>query len=1364
MNQESLDNSNLNPALSESSATDLVQQNVFGGKSQTKVPLSVPMDSELSTTFNRDLPYIKATGQEQVAPKPNAPGFGLFSEFGHLFGTESEIGLVNRLRTRQDSFPNPLQKPGAPNWTPTTNTENLIGVAPENQPYVLAAQNNFEQVQRQAIALKQQDEDENITNGSLLGKIIGYPAALTVGSPSNLIPIAHSLRYADIAQNFIEGAFKAAPGMAASSAIYEGAKQSRIDAGNLKDYVTNVYADTVFASMFAGILGTAGASVFMNKLWQSRKMLAPQFDGIEFNPEMGANGEIKGLRAFDPTGTASAAKVDFAQGMADAAMSKNGLFSIPYLGQGVSKFLGIINPGIEGLNSTFASIRAFTDRVFSHGIITPGIEAGNAAPTKFDDVMSQLDASNIMLSDQFRGAHAMINGVDPNESAVNRGIANAKYTKDKFTKPEGFITEAEFSQRIRNVLISDTPDANNIINDMAKSYRAETDKLWDKFLDVYEMPKIGTSSRFARGYFMRIYNTAYLETASGRNAWLSVMSDYLKSSDEAIVTRMQPVRDAEANYKAEKVRHDEFLQSENLTDKQIKESSRRIDVAKRKLKMARESLQNELRTNEEHHINLSDDYNKHVSANEAKKINKIRKKSDQAKKLLDAHQKQLDEAISIAKQTEFDLFTATEARRKAKTKETKAKYDAKISEARTNLKHQKSHQSILEYEKVHLETNYQNEEQKIQDDLYSGKIDNNLWYHEVAPGEPNKRILKNPKERLRFRETYASDAERRLDAEASLQSILNQTSEETVNEIFSKVMGHGNPNMTKRRSMIAPDTLLHENNFLSSNVASNLMLYRKSLGRKIALKQVFNDVTVHGGVDELAQSLHSEFNSRMNSLIKRTGEIKEELKALDERLKTKELTKKEYDEKQKVLKDELKPIQKSSQELNKQFDTAKKYMSNVYEKMMGRTGFTKGKATTSRKVVRGLLSLTQAAFLGWVPFTQMSDLFGLVFKHGLFPFIRDGLLPFFSTYNGLRNTVEAAAYRENAGHVGLAFQHTMNSYLDKNWLGDMQPDIPSQKWYSGDSIVHGLEYVAHQTSNLAGTNYIDNFLQRVSANIIQSKIIGAMQKFEEGTLTAKELQGLLLYGIDPKVWSKRFLAGWDEQGKQGNGYGGFLSNYYKWSDTEASTKMGETIFKGVRDSVLVRKGMLDSPFWMDNMTASLMFQFKGYMFNSITRYVTPLMQNPDTEKLLGTMLMVAAGSLQYSMRDMAHGKEINTDPEYMLFHGLEESGVGAFGMQLVEYANVVADGQLLKGVQNQRFANITKLGAVGGPVIGIARTLQRLIMDSAQGNTNKTDLKHTATLIPFLGPWYLQMLSGKVIDTLNIPKTRSEAKAQKGAQ
>lgn len=607
--------------------------------------------------------------------------------------------------------------------------------------------------------------------------------------------------------------------------------------------------------------------------------------------------------------------------------------------------------------------------------------------------------------------------------------------------------------------------------------------------------------------------------------------------------------------------------------------------------------------------------------------------------------------------------------------------------------------------KRELKLKLNDEHTKLRERIQNKEIDASL-VEDIRAGFANLK-LKDANHRLKLREVYKSDKERQAAAKGYYDTILNQTTEDNIRNIMGKMMNNPRENPLGRRTLMIRDQILYDNNFLHPEPIIALMNYRQTLGRQIAISKVLKRLSINGTHEEVIQSLEKDFAELKNRAV----------------------------------------TEKQRNKISKKYRRAKKDMELIFAKMEGRSNVSQVGREWS--TLANLWAV--ATKLGFMPLTMSTDMAAIAFKHGFWPTVRDGLLPMLKSLGTLVPGKTSQAIREEAGHALLGMQDVNMAYSDKNWTGTTQTYEPIK-----GKLTTGFETLAHYSMNWSGANYVENFLQRWTAQVIQSKIIKAMLDFEKGNISKSDHESLLRYGLDPKVWSKRIINEWKAAGSDGNGFGGYRSNYWKWQDLEAANRVSSTIMRGVRDTI-IRRGQFDVPFAMDNPIVNSIFLFKGYTFTTINRFLVPLLQQPDAQKIVGTLLMMTAGATQNPLRRIVSGQDPHQEDDHMFRNAMRDGGVFSSFMDLYEDFNFATNGLLEETVTNERYKNRLEMGTWNGPALAPLGDMARVIGMMGRGEWNQQDVKRLMVNIPFLYAWQTRYLANKMLQESGLPETRAQA-------
>ncbi len=1282
-------------------------------KSNVNIPLSVNFTPDNPGTIN---PGISSIHPNEEPKKPFEAGLqeepyhaGVFEEAKAQFSQESDVQKVHRALEQHAENASPLNDDHDANWKPTDDQSAFEGVQGQNLQYILDSTGPKDQRRRYNHVLDLQQKDELIKNGSTAGWAIGGGLGLTIGSPEiSMIPIIGQVKYARYAPTILATMARTLPTVALTSAMHQAAVKTEDINGNLENFLVDTAADTAFGTLFMGAQAGAERLIDSAAMWEVRKAILPYYHGIDFLPKVNAENEMVGFTAFDRTGNLSAAQVSFAQDYADSSLAKSGIFKIPYLGEGTLKVFGAMSPLVRMTNSRFETVRGYVQRIADSSFTTLGVKKGLPKPNNFENMWNQLQGSNRAIDTQINALHVERNGFD-----ISNRVANSVKNMTAKVSKSGYISKEDFGKEIRNVLINETPSEHSSVNQAAQLLRTHIDDSWKSFRSAYNLPEDWIDPKTARGYLMRVYNTPYM--IGHENEWHNMATGWLRDADKAISTEMEPINNLKIQIEKAAAEHENFRR-QGLANESIKVSADQLSGMRHNLAALEYQLQNKIRSDDSLRIH-AEDLTK-LSGRESEELKGILKPSQDKEKLVNEQQA---------------IVTNLKGRLSNK----------KLSSEKV-LEHDK--ELAIEEAKLHeIKNDHEKELISLQERAHKGDI-NSLYYDK----EPNSFVykFKDPNDRLRLRDIHASDEERMIVSKAAYNTILNQNPEQTISNVMDKMRGV-KENPLKQRTLMIPDHLLYDSNMLSHDIMANVSNYRNFLGRRTFVKSIFNDVTIDGGIESVIGQFNKEYQaskSLLNENLSKVADARKELKEALEKGEKAKTSVEALDKRQDAIEQEI-------LRLHKDFKSAEEDMSLTYDKMMGKK---MGTAKANRNS-RMIMAYTAAIRLGFVPFTMVSDLAANILQHGLWPFIRDGIVPALESLGGLLKTKDSEALRKAAPHVHLALQDVLMGYAEKNYGTLSTPYINM-----GHRVANGLEGIAHLSSNLTGTTYAENGLQHITAAIMQGKIMEAMFEHKAGTLSKDDLEGLLKYGLDPKEWADKFIAAFNKHGGGKTRLGGYQSKFWEWSDLEASNKFGDAVFRGVKDTVLAR-GIVDAPFFMDNPIGSILLGFKGWTFASLNRYVIPSMQAANAQKLMGISFMLTAGAMVSPMRRLASGKSPypdNVTPGQIAYAAFQDSGYFSIFGDMLSDINLFSGGVLNKdfmgNLKNDRYRDRTLAGLLG-PSAGVAQDLYSVAGMVASGELNQNDVDKLMRLVPFTQLTEFRGLTNYAVDSLKLPKTRAQA-------
>ncbi len=619
----------------------------------------------------------------------------------------------------------------------------------------------------------------------------------------------------------------------------------------------------------------------------------------------------------------------------------------------------------------------------------------------------------------------------------------------------------------------------------------------------------------------------------------------------------------------------------------------------------------------------------------------------------------------------------------------------------------------LKKEKKRLSDSIFTEKNKLTLDAHDGKINPHLYSMIEEGGDV---IFHDPNKIPQF-EKFKTQEEWEELAENMRWTYEGTSPEQLADQYLHQISGLTPVNPMKKRVFMIPHDVLIAEGFASNDVPKLVSTYVRTLGKRAA----FEETTKGFGINK--SGIHGIFDS------------------LDaEKRERDAITQKITDDKKRA-----KQLRKDK----KEFSKARKDIERVIDIALGRHVGT----PEARRFVNAIRNIQVSTMLGGVPLTQLTDLSGVAYKHGVFALARDFLAPMISDLNGLVKFKNAMARREQAEEALLSGNHLMNGYADK-FFNEGTMDKPAIV----GKLANGLEKTAHFSGNFFLTNYVENALQRYSANVLQSRIMRGMFNYANGKISPKDMKTLKMYGLDPKRWSDKFINQFEKVGGQKGTFGNYQSDWHLWADVDAANAMARAVNRGVNDIVL-KGGLYESPLISKNPYLNLLFSFTGWAFSAFNRYTVPAMQSPDIQKAQGILLGVVLGSLEDPLRKWTRGEDAEILDENWAVKAMGNSGTFALLHSGAMLANALTDRQFLSFMENDRRRGQTLVGMLGGPTLGLTERAYRSVKMIGSGKFNQRDAKQTWNTIPLINAWYLRYLNNTLTETMfgGLPDTPANA-------
>ncbi len=759
---------------------------------------------------------------------------GWWEQAGHAFFETNRLTLAGEYVAQELGYTNPGTDYVPEDFT-AMNPENVEGYDRKYWDYITDAKSPNDLKARQDRVRQQMEDDEKFADGSITANLLGGLAGVVTDPTSYLIPMAVGLKYSGIAQNIFMNVGRASSGIALDSLSRNALIQADRAGGNLQDLATNSLTDFIFGTALVGSAAAMGGGLRASKLWNMRKSVSMVADGVKLDPVVSPEGILTGeIRASAMPGVALSADVlDAANLYASESMAKTGLFSVPYVGESIQKFLGwgfLATPSMKAANSSYSSVRSFFNRIAPTGLVTEGEAQGSARPDTAYHIADFFRGEAKSLGGFIRSKFYEANGIEGGATSVN-ALKNFKQTYSN----ERTISEEDFGKEVRRVSYEkDYQSPYTQANDVANAVHSFFDNMGEELFSAMGEEGKFLDPRTAWRYLPQNYNIPAMINKKGK--WLDTTIQEYINQDELIRAVQAPVQNTES----------------------------RITNLKAQIKEAKKSKDNDLINNLE---------------NELKGTNNLytRQLDEQVKTLRDNHQYHilLEDRIMFDSQESAELGKILEPVESLKAKISTLESDIEALKTKITKEKKKEAKELhklkleeLKKSRLDIETKLENEQARLDDQALSGKIDKKFF----------KRIgndikFYDPNLKPQLRKPFDSQRHMELTAAQVYDSILNQTPTDLLQNVLGKMQPGivESPAYLKSRTHLVDSQIYNDTGFLDADISKSIAAYATSMGRIIGFKKAFPEFSDEVGLEGVLRVFNDEHKQRLDNVKSEEG-------------------------------------------------------------------------------------------------------------------------------------------------------------------------------------------------------------------------------------------------------------------------------------------------------------------------------------------------------------------------------------------------------------------------------------------------------------------------------------------------------------
>lgn len=527
--------------------------------------------------------------------------------------------------------------------------------------------------------------------------------------------------------------------------------------------------------------------------------------------------------------------------------------------------------------------------------------------------------------------------------------------------------------------------------------------------------------------------------------------------------------------------------------------------------------------------------------------------------------------------------------------------------------------------------------------------------------------------------------------------------EEVVSDIYDKITGRqimdspvdivaNKRGPLKERTFNIPDSLIE--NFLESDVEMVGRRYARLMGADVELTRKFGKADMK----EQIAALQEEYASIRQSVEADTK--------LTEAQRTKRL-----------------------KELNSAEKADRRDIEALRDRLRG-TYKLEDKVSVPGRVVNAVNTFNYLRAMGGVTLSSLPDIGRSIMVHGLNRWMKDGIGPLATNLKGFKLSVKeaklAGAAAEMVNNTRMA---TFAELTDPYAFGH-----PVERW---------LHNAATGFSKLNGMIYWNDFQKSFASVITQNRILeNAETALNKGfqALPAKERKYMSFLGLgDGEAQKVAKLAAKHADNEDGVR----VANTQRWAEDGDAGVYAQRIYRAAVnkdvDSIIVTKGIGDTPLFADTNTGKMILQFKSFMFASHQRMLMRGVQEDAAGVFSGMMVATGVGMMVFAMKQLEANREVPTNPGRWMAEGIDRSGMLGVLMEMNNIGEKITGMGLYTAMQApfgegaapaSRYAIRSSVGSLMGPTFGLASDTVGVLGAASKGDFTEGDINSAARLMP----------------------------------
>lgn len=423
---------------------------------------------------------------------------------------------------------------------------------------------------------------------------------------------------------------------------------------------------------------------------------------------------------------------------------------------------------------------------------------------------------------------------------------------------------------------------------------------------------------------------------------------------------------------------------------------------------------------------------------------------------------------------------------------------------------------------------------------------------------------------------------------------------------------------------------------------------------------------------------------------------------------------------------------KAAQKLLKEYEANISDMKASIDLLMGVYGDGPNVLnSTAKEYYQNFLKWNYVRLLGFMTVSSIADAGSLVFTHGIYRTMHDGILKSFS---GVKNIT-----KQDLRGIGYGIETELGtrikSYAEHSGLST-----------NPSPFTKGLDSLTQNFGNLSFMNHWNSLMQNLAGHVSINRSLETIHKFVKGEkIKPKDIERMARLGVDKEYFETIYKFTKDNIDESGAHYADWQNWDIKNSfEAEALREFQASVGKEI-DTIVILPGLGDKPLIAQTPLGKVLLQFKSFLFASTNRVLySGLQRRSDINVYQGVVSMMALGALSYTATSYLRGSPPDTSYKNLSREALDRSGLlGIWG----EVFNI---GQKALGFgEVSRYKSRDIWGSLVGPSGG-AITEMLTLLNKVRATTTGEDFLTTKDaekimrLLPLQNLFYLNQLNRAV--------------------